>query len=154
MFTLYRIAVAPGMKTIPVEVLLTHKKQWLRSDFLHRSEAAPRRSWMKMDRHRSNRFVPLFAAVWTGIRALAEVNEHERGLWPTKRKVNIQKWETTGKSSRPTTPLWCSDRRVWTTCSSSVSSIPLRCRPSLTGWVFMSIRYGGDIDLLQLSAVK
>ena len=25
MFTLYRIAVAPGTKTIPVELLLTHK---------------------------------------------------------------------------------------------------------------------------------
>ena len=26
MFTLYWIAVAPGMKTIPAELLLTHKK--------------------------------------------------------------------------------------------------------------------------------
>ena len=72
MFTLNWTVLAPTRKSYGIGVLFTHKNDVLRAiSVTERGCATP---ILQMDCHISHRFLPLFIAVWIGIRTVAEVN--------------------------------------------------------------------------------
>ena len=72
MFTSNWIALAPTRKSYGIGLLLTHKKDDLPAISVTERGCAP--PILQMDCHISHRFLPLFIAVWIGIRTVAEVN--------------------------------------------------------------------------------
>jgi len=102
-----------------------------------RASVHPSKRWVRRDFDWScavpilSRFLPLFFSVETGIQTVAEVNDLQRGLEPTKTEINIHKWGFGFSSPNPIgQPPRCDVRCVWTTLS--------RSRSYCTVWLFIS----------------